>query len=336
MAEVELSRSLGIVLPANNDIIWVARRALAAKPGGRLKSRTHFFKRLVVQPTSEPAWPGGRRRRRPGRRRPRVDPGLNGARHALAANETELSCAKGEPLLVDGGDPGSDGWVVAGRFPDAAETGLVPDSYLRKHEFRVAARDGYEAIGDGELSFEAGETLVIRAGCLPSRSWWLARARGRRGYAPRHILDDEWRQAARNVAAMVSGGATAGGSACGGGGGGSSGGGGRAAGPATRAAAAAAGYASPPPVPVLSADVAATVAELGLPIDAAPDLLWVAHRAMGAKVPAGASATSYYRALAGRLLVAGVARGGGGGRRAGARRVVARDCARSLRLSERE
>ena len=49
MAEVELSRSLGIVLPANNDIIWVARRALAAKPGGRLKSRTHFFKRLVVQ-----------------------------------------------------------------------------------------------------------------------------------------------------------------------------------------------------------------------------------------------------------------------------------------------
>ena len=31
MAEVELSRSLGIVLPANNDIIWVARRALAAK-----------------------------------------------------------------------------------------------------------------------------------------------------------------------------------------------------------------------------------------------------------------------------------------------------------------
>ena len=34
MAEVELSRSLGIALPANNDIIWVARRALAANPGG--------------------------------------------------------------------------------------------------------------------------------------------------------------------------------------------------------------------------------------------------------------------------------------------------------------
>ena len=168
MAEVELSRSLGIALPANNDIIWVARRALAAKPGGRLKSRTHFFKRLVVQ-LSEPAWPEADDADDPG------DAGFAWIRAtALAAfggeNETELSCAKGEPLLVDGGDPGSDGWVVAGRFPDAAETGLVPDSYLRKHEFRVAARDGYEAIGDGELSFEAGETLVIRAGCRHSSS----------------------------------------------------------------------------------------------------------------------------------------------------------------------
>ena len=138
MAEVELSRSLGIALPANNDIIWVARRALAAKPGGRLKSRTHFFKRLVVQ-LSEPAWPEADDADDPG------DAGFAWIRAtALAAfggeNETELSCAKGEPLLVDGGDPGFDGWVVAGRFPDAAETGLVPDSYLRKHEFRVAAQ----------------------------------------------------------------------------------------------------------------------------------------------------------------------------------------------------
>ena len=285
MAEVELSRSLGIALPANNDIIWVARRALAAKPGGRLKSRTHFFKRLVVQ-LSEPAWPEADDADDPG------DAGFAWIRAtALAAfggeNETELSCAKGEPLLVDGGDPGSDGWVVAGRFPDAAETGLVPDSYLRKHEFRVAARDGYEAIGDGELSFEAGETLVIRAGCLPSRSWWLARARGRRGYAPRHILDEEWRQqAARNVAAIwglwrrhrrrlhLRRAAAAAAAAAAG-----------AQPAATRAAAAAAGYASPPPVPVLSADVAATVAELGLPIDSAPDLLWVAHRAMATRAP---------------------------------------------------
>ena len=87
--------------------------------------------------------------------------------------------------------------------------------------------------------------------------------------------------------------------AAGGGGGGSGGGGRQPA--ATRAAAAAAGYASPPPVPVLSADVA-RLSPSSAPIDFAPDLLWVAHRAMGAKVPAGASATSYYRALASRLL----------------------------------
>ena len=108
-------------------------------------------------------------------------------------NGTELSCAKDEPLLIDFGDPGADGWVTAARWPDARETGLVPESYLRKHDFRVVASTAYEAASDGELSFAAGETLVVRTGVLPSRGWWLAcvreaarlraTARARRGMA---------------------------------------------------------------------------------------------------------------------------------------------------------
>ena len=104
-----------------------------------------------------------------------MDP-RDGAAAFGGENETELSCAKGELLLVDGGDPGSDGWVVAGRFPDAAETGLVPDSYLRKHEFQWL-RDGYEAIGDGELSLKpARRSSSAPAACRPAAGG--SRARG--------------------------------------------------------------------------------------------------------------------------------------------------------------
>ena len=197
--EERFAAELGIPVASAPDLLWVARRALVAKvPEGA--SAVPYFRALAGRLLS-PAWPEAEA----AEETPKSGAWTRATAVAAFAgqNGTELSCAKDEPLLIDFGDPGADGWVTAARWPDARETGLVPESYLRKHDFRVVASTAYEAASDGELSFAAGETLVVRTGVLPSRGWWLACVRGRRGYAPRHILDEEWRQqAARNVAAI--------------------------------------------------------------------------------------------------------------------------------------
>ena len=64
------------------------------------------------------------------------------------------------------------------------ETGLVPESYLRKHDFRVVASTAYEERPTVSCR-GPWATLVVRTGVLPSRGWWLACVRG--GAATRHV-----------------------------------------------------------------------------------------------------------------------------------------------------
>ena len=183
------------------DLLWVARRAPAPREAVPEGASAVPFRALAGRLLS-PA-----EARRLGKRRRRRNPKAWTRATAVAAfagqNGTELSCAATALLDARFRRPGCRRRVTAARWPDARETSLVPESYLQKHDFRVVASTAYEDASDGELSFAAGETLVVRTGVLPSRGWWLACVRGRRGYAPRHILDDEWRQqAARNVAAI--------------------------------------------------------------------------------------------------------------------------------------
>ena len=192
------SAELGIPRASAPDLLWVARRALVAKvPEGA--SAVPYFIALAGRLLS-PAWPEAEA----AEETPKSGAWTRATAVAAFAGQNGAGCRRDEERadLIDFGDPGADGWVTAARWPDARETGLVPESYLRKHDFRVVASTAYEAASDGELSFAAGETLVVRTGVLPSRGCWLACVRGRRGCAAAY-RDDEWRQqAARNVAAI--------------------------------------------------------------------------------------------------------------------------------------
>ena len=113
----------------------------------------------------------------------------------------EIDVAEGDEILVNGDDPAAPGWVRA--VGAVGEPGLVPAA-LVTYADEVVAPAAHTAVADGELSFAAGEALLVRPAEI-GRSWWLARtAAGAIGYAPRHIVDPAWRRvAALAVEAIV-------------------------------------------------------------------------------------------------------------------------------------
>ena len=110
-----------------------------------------------------------------------------------AETPEEVSVVAGEELLVHGDDNPAEGWVRA--VSHAGTVGLVPATHVRLADFAVAAPAAHASLGPSDLSFAAGDELVVRpAARLVGRSWWLctAVATGTVGYAPRHVLDESW------------------------------------------------------------------------------------------------------------------------------------------------
>ena len=307
-------------------------RALAAKPGGRLKSRTHFFKRLVVQ-LSEPAWPeaddaddpgdagfawirnGARRLRRRERDRALVRQGRAAARRRRRSGLRRLGGRR--PL------PGRRARPASCPTRTCASTS---SAWRRATATRRSAT--------ASSASAAGGRVVIRAGCLPSRSRRLRGAatesHGSRrvtsstmsgGAGARNVAADmgRWRRQRRRLHRRRVGAAAAAAAA------------GAQPARARRRRRRRQQYPATPPVPVLSADVAATVAELGTSDRLCARSALGGGRAMGAKVPAGEDDLVLPRPGDG-----GARRRGRGGRRRTPRRRAARGRARqrrSLRLS---
>ena len=69
------------------------------------------------------------------------------------ADETELSFADGEALLVSGDERAPEGWRVAARHAEPSVQGLVPANYLLPYDFVVTAPVAFSGVSVGDLPF---------------------------------------------------------------------------------------------------------------------------------------------------------------------------------------
>jgi hypothetical protein len=120
-------------------------------------------------------------------------------------HDREIHFGANEQMYVNGDDLAPEGWVIAAREAAPRRSGLVPRSYMAALDFGIVAPKGYTSSSPGELSFVAGDELVIRPAVLPAEGWWLGRRcrDGRRGYVPRYVCDESWRDRGARAVALI-------------------------------------------------------------------------------------------------------------------------------------
>ena len=188
-----IAEGLGIDGEADRDLLWLADKAHAAEAA--LDHYTYLATVARVPEWASPADAGQLLR--------------NGWYRAVCAaafeakEPGELSVQQGEEVLVNGDLLPPAGWANVARTSDPSTAGLAPANYLVAGDVLVSSSVDFDPLAKGDLTLRRGDQMLVRPGALPARAYWFARCNGRRGYAPRYLLDPSWRAQGKIAVSLI-------------------------------------------------------------------------------------------------------------------------------------